>query len=56
MKRLIEWVAVAIAAGFFAGLFAIVLIEWFAGCGETYVDADGVRHHYECVFIPHNPQ
>jgi len=33
-------------------LFAITLVEWAAGCGETYVDANGVRHQYECVFIP----
>lgn len=39
------------AVTLFALLFAVVLIEWFAGCGETYVDAYGVRHQYECVFI-----
>ena len=22
------------------------------GCGETYVDAKGERHQYECLFIP----
>lgn len=32
--------------------FAVLLIEWMAGCGESYVDANGVRHQYECVFIP----
>ena len=34
------------------GFIAIVVIEWMAGCGESYVDANGVRHQYECVFIP----
>jgi len=33
-------------------LFAVLVIEWIAGCGETYVDAKGERHAYECVFIP----
>lgn len=36
----------------FAVLFAVVVIEWMAGCGESYVDANGVRHQHECVFIP----
>jgi hypothetical protein len=35
----------------FALLGAVVFIEWFAGCGETYIDANGTRHAYECVFI-----
>jgi len=52
MKRLIEGIAVVLATVFFAGLFALVVIEWFAGCGETYIDAKGERHAYECVFIP----
>jgi hypothetical protein len=37
-------------------LFAVLLIEWAAGCGESYVDAYGVRHQYECVFIPNTNQ
>jgi len=37
---------------FFAGFIAVIAIEWFAGCGETYIDANGERHAYECVFIP----
>lgn len=34
-----------------SAFFAGVIIEWLAGCGETYVDAQGERHYYECVFI-----
>jgi hypothetical protein len=34
-----------------AGLM-VIFIEWIAGCGETYVDAKGERHAYECVVIP----
>lgn len=33
-------------------LFAVVLIEWAAGCGETYTDSTGARHHYDCAFVP----
>jgi hypothetical protein len=36
---------------FCGALGAALLIEWFAGCGETYIDANGQRHAYECFFI-----
>jgi hypothetical protein len=32
-------------------LGALLLIEWAAGCGETWVDANGVEHVGECVFL-----
>lgn len=32
--------------------FVMLLVEWTIGCGESYVDANGVRHQYECAFIP----
>jgi hypothetical protein len=35
----------------FAVLGAVFLIEWMAGCGETYIDAKGERHQHECVFL-----
>jgi hypothetical protein len=41
-------VMVALALGIFLG---ILFIEWFAGCGETYIAADGNRYPFECVFI-----
>lgn len=34
------------------GFIALVAVEWAAGCGETYTDANGVQHQNECVFIP----
>lgn len=34
----------------------LIFIEWMVGCGESYVDADGVRHWYECVFLNFNPE
>jgi ABC-type thiamin/hydroxymethylpyrimidine transport system permease subunit len=30
---------------------ALFLIEYMAGCGETYVDSKGKTHSNECVFI-----
>ena len=33
-------------------LFAVILVEWAAGCGETYTDARGETHAYQCVLIP----
>lgn len=47
MKRLIEFLLLCVMAGFFALMF----LEWFVGCGETYIDANGKRHANECLFI-----
>jgi hypothetical protein len=49
MKDAIIGVVVAVI---FALLMAAVLVEWMVGCGETYVDAYGQRHMFECVFLP----
>jgi hypothetical protein len=32
-------------------LVAVLLLEWMAGCGETYTDSKGVQHVNECLFI-----
>ena len=48
MRHLIAALAVVAACA----LFVIIAVEWIAGCGETYVDAKGERHQYECVLIP----
>ena len=39
-----------------AVVLQLIFIEWMVGCGESYVDADGVRHWYECVFLNFNPK
>ena len=36
--------------------FGILLLEWAAGCGESYVDAYGQRHEYECVITNRNEE
>ena len=33
----------------------LILAEWMAGCGESYVDSVGKRHYYECLVIPYEP-
>ena len=50
-KRILRWVVGAVLTVVFAVGFAVLLIEWMAGCGETYIAADGKRYPYECVFI-----
>ena len=51
LKCVVRWLATAAMVTAFAVLGAVVLIEWMAGCGETYIDSKGVRHEYECIFI-----
>lgn len=44
MKLLAELVVCA-----FVGVaVAFILLGWFYGCGESYVDAQGVTHINEC--------
>jgi len=52
VKDILNYIIGGLIMFFFAGFIAVIAIEWFAGCGETYIDANGERHAYECVFIP----
>ena len=54
MKRILTKIVEAILLLLFSAFVAVLFIEWLAGCGETYIDAKGVRHQYECVFLTHN--
>jgi hypothetical protein len=56
MKRILEGVAVALATVFFIGLLALIMVEWFVGCGESWVQADGSRVIGECVFLNHGKE
>lgn len=47
VRLLIE---VVITAAFIA-LSVVVMVEFLAGCGETYIDAKGKRHANECLVI-----
>jgi hypothetical protein len=52
MKQLLKNIA-TIALGCLIGVVgALLLLEWAVRCGETYIDAEGVAHPYECVIIP----
>ena len=37
-------------AAFFAFLL-IVMVEWVSGCGQTWIDAQGVEHIGQCWLI-----
>jgi hypothetical protein len=50
-KRVVRGVAYVTGAVVIAALMAVFLLEWMAGCGETYTDSKGVRHANECIFI-----
>ena len=52
MKRLFVWLIQALIGLVFVVGFAVVLVEWASGCGESYVDSKGKTHSNECVFIP----
>jgi hypothetical protein len=47
MKYLLEFIIASLVAMF----MAVMLVEWAAGCGETYVDFNGGRHANECIFV-----
>ena len=35
----------------FGVLLTLLLAEWLVGCGESYVDANGVRHINPCIIV-----
>jgi len=47
MRKLLEFGALCA----FGTALAFLMVEWFAGCGETYIDSKGVRHANECLFL-----
>lgn len=51
LKMFGTWLLQAIIGLVFIGFFVMMLLEWAAGCGETYVDSKGVRHQNECIFL-----
>jgi hypothetical protein len=51
MKRVIDWLLSVVLGSALAVLIFVVIVEWFARCGETYTDAQGNVHLEECVFI-----
>lgn len=55
-KRIIRWLVSAVTVVLFAIFMAVIAIEWMAGCGESYTDANGKTHLNECVFINFPPK
>ena len=53
MKKVLSAIAMFVFTGLFGIFLAVMLLEWMAGCGETYVDSKGVRHANECLFLKH---
>lgn len=51
MSKFLEAVLPILATLLIGVALGVFLIEYAAGCGETYVDADGNRHAHECVFF-----
>jgi hypothetical protein len=50
IKRLALWILQGIIGAVIALAGAVLLIEWMAGCGETYTDSKGNVHANGCVF------
>jgi len=51
LKALGLWILQGIIGVLLMGFFVLMVAEWAAGCGETYVDSKGNRHQNECLFI-----
>ena len=55
-KRILRWLFTALMTLLFCIFMAVIVIEWMAGCGESYTDAKGNVHLHECVFINFPPK
>ena len=47
MRKLLEFVLLCV----FSMAIAVLGLEWLVGCGETYVDSQGVSHKNQCIFL-----
>ena len=54
--KLKEFLVELLASLLFAVIALVILAEWLAGCGESYVDFTGKRHYYECLIVPYEPE
>ena len=50
-KRLGIWLLQGVIGLAFIVGGALFMVEYMAGCGETYTDSKGRTHNNECVFI-----
>jgi hypothetical protein len=51
MKKIFNLLAQAILMSLAGILLAVLMLEWMAGCGEHYIDAKGITHQNQCLFI-----
>jgi hypothetical protein len=51
LKALGLWILQGLIGLALMAFFVVMVAEWAAGCGETYVDSKGIRHQNECIFI-----
>ena len=45
------WLLQALLGVAMLAFMVLMVAEWAAGCGETYVDSKGKTHQNECIFI-----
>lgn len=51
IKQFFIWLAQAIIGLAFIAFMVLMVAEWAAGCGESYVDAKGKTHLNQCIFL-----
>lgn len=51
IKRFFIWLIQGLLGLAFIALAVLMVAEWAAGCGESYVDAKGKTHIGECIFL-----
>lgn len=51
LKTFLVWLVQAFLGAAMLAFMVLMVAEWAAGCGETYVDSKGIRHNHECLFI-----
>lgn len=51
LRAFTKWFIQGLIGLLIIAFFAVIMVEWAAGCGESYVDSKGDRHQNECVFF-----
>lgn len=50
-EQLLSWLGTLLLAFMIGAMFAVVLVEWVAGCGEVFYYPDGTWKTGQCVFM-----
>lgn len=51
LKRIAVWLIQGLLGLSFIAFVVLMVAEWAAGCGESYVDAKGKTHVGQCIFL-----